>query len=751
MKLSLLQSLRFRMPLVVFLGVSPLIGLAIWYDSSRATQIIHQDTQENMALKAKVLADRVSRWEEMQVLALRNLSRQPDIVSMDAQQQKPVLTSMVKTYQNLYLASTINLDGWNVARSDGKKPNYYGEQPWFLEAKAGNDITYQTLISPTTNQPGLCLSAPIRREKSETKGVAMLCTDLKVLAEQVGTARFGQTGFAFVVDDRGQVLAHPNLEFISGEQLRVNHHPAVKAILSGKSGNFSFADEQGVKWLSYGTRLDNGWGILLLQQEAEVLKDEREFRHLAMAIASVAVLGAGALTWFLADRLIQPIDSLTRAVTGIANGQLNQKLAIQRQDELGILAQSFNQMSVQLQESFEAQETSETANQAKGEFLAHMSHELRTSLSSILGYAKILQRERQILRQIQGLRIIEQSGKHMLTLINDILDFSKTEASKMELQPSKLNFSTFLEGIVGIVKMRALEKGILFHYEAQENLATGIQADEKRLRQVFLNLLDNALKFTDRGEVTLKVSVIDRVKESSAISLPQQTIRFEVIDTGVGISLKQLKKIFQPFEQVGTPELQASGTGLGLAISRQLVKLMGGELKVKSRLGEGSTFWFDLTFPVVEVVAEAPQKQAVQVEGYKGKRRKILVVDDQVEYRSFLLNLLESIGFEVTTAENGKRGLEIASQILPDLILTDLFMGLISGFGMVQELRQKEEFKDLPIIAATASTFEGVEKELRRVGCNAFLRKPIDEKQLLDLLEQYLQLEWVYEELTVDC
>ena len=745
MKLPLLQSLRFRMPLIVWLGVSPLICLAIWYDSSRATQIIHQDTQENLALKAQVLADSVSRWEEMQVLALDNLSRQPAIASMNAQQQKPVLTSMVKTYQNLYLASTINLDGWNVARSDGKKPNYYGDQPWFLEAKAGNDIIYQTLISPTTNQPGLCLSAPIRREKLETLGVARLCTDLKVLAEQIGTARFGQTGFAFVVDDRGQVLAHPNLEFISGEQLTVDQHPAVKAILSGNSGPFSFADEQGVKWLSYGTLLDNGWGILFLQQEAEVLKDEREFQHLAMAIASVAVLGAGALTWFLANRLIQPIDSLTRAVTGIANGQLNQKLAIERQDELGILAQSFNQMSVQLQESFEAKETSETANQAKGEFLAHMSHELRTYLSSILGYAKILQRERQILRQIEGLKIIEQSGKQMLTLINDILDFSKTEASKMELRPSDLHFSTFLEGIVGIVKLRVLEKGILFHYEAQDNLATGIRADEKQLRQVFLNLLDNALKFTDQGKVTLRVSVIDRVKASSATSQPQQTIRFEVIDTGVGISPQQLKKIFQPFEQVGAPERQASGTGLGLAISRQLVKLMGGELKVKSELGKGTTFWFDLTFPVVKVVAQVPQEQAAQVVGYKGKRRKLLVVDDQVEHRSLLLNMLECLGFEVITAENGKRGLEITYKILPDLILTDLFMGSISGFGMVQELRQKEEFKDVPIIAATASTFEGVEKELRRVGCNAFLRKPIDEKQLMALLEQYLQLEWIYE------
>ena len=207
------------MPFVVFLGVAPLLWLAIWYASSRATQIIRQDAQENMALKAKMLAESLSRWEETQVLALRSLSRQPDIVSMNAQRQKPVLNAMVKTYQNLYLASTTNLDGWNVARSDAQNSKDYGDRSWFVGAKGGNEVTYQTLISSTTNQPSLCLSAPIRRENLTIKGVAMLCTKLKVLAEQVSAAQFGKTGYAFIVDRQGQVLAHPDLEFSSGSLL----------------------------------------------------------------------------------------------------------------------------------------------------------------------------------------------------------------------------------------------------------------------------------------------------------------------------------------------------------------------------------------------------------------------------------------------------------------------------------------------------------------------------------------------------
>ena len=761
------------MPFLVLVGVVPLILVAIWYASYRAAEIIRAEAKENMALKGKALADSVSRWEQMQILALQNLSRQPDIVSMNAQQQEPVLREIVQTYEHLYLASTTNIEGWNTARSDGNKPKYYGDRPWFIGAKAGNDLTSQTLISRTTKKPGLCLSTPIRKGKSAILGVGMLCTDLTILTEQVGAIRFGQSGYAFVVDDMGQILAHPDAKLLSGERLTkladMRNYEPFQAILSGDSGHFSFEDEQGVKWLSYGTRLSNNWGIFILQKEAEVLENEKQFRQLSITIASVAIMGAGILTWLLANHLIQPISYLTAAAATVSNGQLDQRVRIRRKDELGVLAKSFNQMAQQLEGSFkdlenrvdertaqlkEAKEIAESANQAKGQFLAHMSHELRTPLSSILEYAKVLQRDRNLYsRQVEGLKVVEQSGNHLLTLIDDILDFSKTEANRMELYASECHLPTFLEGIGGIINLRAIKKAILFKCETDDNLATGIEVDSKRLRQVLINLLGNAVKFTDRGKVTLRVSVIDQIEASLTNPLPQQTIRFEVIDTGIGISPQQLEKIFQPFEQVGNRENYTKGTGLGLTISQQLVELMGSEIKVVSELGNGSTFWFELTLPVVEVVTEAKedkQELAGKVVGYKGKRRKLLLVDNTQEHRLVLVNLLESWGFEVVSAENGKQGLEIATEIRPDLIVTDLFMSLISGFGMVQELRHRPEFKELPIIAISASTFEGLERESKLAGCDTFLSKPIDEEKLVALLGEYLQLEWIFDTSTTE-
>jgi signal transduction histidine kinase/DNA-binding NarL/FixJ family response regulator len=390
----------------------------------------------------------------------------------------------------------------------------------------------------------------------------------------------------------------------------------------------------------------------------------------------------------------------------------------------------------QAKELAEARDNADAANRAKSMFLANMSHELRTPLNAILGYAQLLKRAPNLTsRQVSASDTIQQSGEHLLMLITDILDLSKIEAGKIELQLSPVDTSAFLQGIANIIRIKTEEKALDFRCDIAQDLPAFVEVDQKRLRQVLLNLLSNAVKFTDRGRVDLRVQVLSQSKE-------QVHLYFDVEDSGIGIAGEELEKIFRPFEQVGDEQRRSGGTGLGLSISRQLVRLMGSEIQVKSVPNQGSCFSFEMSARVVESERSASQTNG-QVAGYSGPRKRVMVVDDTDANRAVLTDTLGSLGFDVSEAVNGLEAVTFAQASPPDLILMDVKMPVMDGLEAMRQMQQMPDLRMVPVIAVSAGVTRDEQDECMAAGAKAFLTKPIENASMLEEIGRLLELTWI--------
>jgi signal transduction histidine kinase/DNA-binding NarL/FixJ family response regulator len=377
----------------------------------------------------------------------------------------------------------------------------------------------------------------------------------------------------------------------------------------------------------------------------------------------------------------------------------------------------------------------------RSEFMAQISHELRTPLNAILGYAQILRRDKRLTqRQSSGLATIQASGQHLLMLINDILDLSLIEADKLELRAVEFQLAPFLRVVGDIVRVKAEEKGLAFTEELAEGLPAVVRADDRRLRQVLLNLLGNAIKFTDRGAVVLRVQVVGEVQPTATGTA---RLRFEIEDTGLGISAGQIERIFQPFEQAGEALRREGGAGLGLAISRQLVRLMGGNIEVSSEIGEGSLFWFELDMPL-STAAPSPAREPNAL-GYAGPRRTILIVDDAPSSRAMMADGLAAYGFETLEAANGQEGLERAERQVVDLVVMDTMMPVMDGLEATRRIRATPALAGIPVIAVSAAAAPEDEARCLAAGADAFVAKPAAPDRLFELITDCLGLEPIHD------
>ncbi|MCW5201461.1 AAA family ATPase [Desulfobulbus sp. US4] len=409
------------------------------------------------------------------------------------------------------------------------------------------------------------------------------------------------------------------------------------------------------------------------------------------------------------------------------------------------VAERTHALEQEITERKRAEEKATAASKAKSDFLSNMSHEFRTPLNVILGFAQILERDLALSEEQQGqIAIINRHANLLLSLINEVLDLAKIESGLITLDETSFDLDIFLDSLKETFHQRAVDKGLFFTITKDENLLRSIKTDERKLHQILINLIGNAFKFTRTGGISLRVRSAKSTTETGGI----QMLYCDVEDTGIGIDLEHQKKIFSPFIQSSASVDQSVGTGLGLSITQQFIKLMGGDIEVSSTPDIGSIFRFKVA---IEESEHAEVKRSSRSPRSRGiapgqKKNRLLIIDDVVENRKILVELLTGIGFRVKEASNGAQGIEICQSWQPDLIWMDIRMPVMDGYEATREIRKKTAGKDVIIIALTAQKFGNEREKALKAGCNDFISKPYREEELLGTLKKHLGVQFIYQD-----
>ena len=601
------------------------------------------------------------------------------------------------------------------------------------EIKLGDSFAPIFYVSPFTGKSAVTLAKPIRNREGIRQGIVLIDLNLeridRIVRERTGLGESGETYLVGSLVSKNSFISRDSdstEEFPQGIS-----SPGIDAAMRGISGyglyrNYENSPVLGVyRWLN-----DRDLALLVEICQDEAFAPARQLASNIIIVGLISVFG-----------LLLGINWLSR------------QLSLSRQK----LEDYSHQLEVKAKEA-------ETANRAKSIFLANMSHELRTPLNAILGFAQLMDRDVTITSgQKESLAIINRSGEHLLNLINDVLEMSKIEAGRIVVNLEPFDLHQLLQTIREMFQIRAEEKQLSFNFVLAPDLPRYIVSDCRKLRQVIINLLGNAVKFTHSGGVTLRVksdrAIHNTVNNSVLVTPPYNTsdeeaplkLLFEVEDTGKGIADREIDKLFQPFVQTFVGIKSEGGTGLGLAISHQFVKLMGGDIQVSSKVGKGSTFYFDIKV----LLARSPT-----IDKLLGKKRvlkvapeqplyRILIVDDRQENRELLTQLLQTVGFSTRTANNGVEAIELWQEWHPHLIWMDIRMPVMDGYTAIKkikQLQQQEQKEPTVIIALTASAFEEQRAKILAAGCDDFVSKPFQEQVIFDKMAKYLGIEYIYAE-----
>ena len=657
-----------------------------------------------------------------------------------------------------------------------ERPTRYDPRtrPWYILAKDNPGKVMRTSPYPSVTAKDVNIGVVTALTDYDGTLYGVLGTDITLvnLTTYITGFKVSNARKMLLIDDNGTVLAAPDENWLFRkvpDLLAADAQQLMKTL----RGSVSLATPEGPQYAYVHTSPATGWKLIALVPALEIEKEIERVVFTSVVTFSLGLVLLSIVTLIgLYHYILHPVGNLTESTKYIKQtGDLGHRFKINTKDEIKELADAFNAMIEGLSSSERRLRESqqelqqqrdhleervkertvelEAANRAKSMFLANMSHEIRTPLNAILGFTQLLLRDPDLQPSHRSsLETIKRSGEYLLKLLDDVLEMSKIEATRATVNAGRCDLNGLLDDLEGMFGVLTREKGLFLEIIRMGTVPRWIWADEQKLWQILNNLLGNAVKFTDRGGVILRLRIAPEAQHNEDMTAADGNplrLLFEVEDTGHGIPEDERARIFSHFEQLTIGSRMKGGTGLGLAISKAYVELMGGAITVSGKVGTGSVFQFDLATREVPD-QEPPQPILRQVTGLKGGERpyRILVVDDNEVNREILLKLLHSVGFRVREAADGREACSVFKSWHPDLVLMDLVMPVMDGFEAIQAIRSQPTGEGIPLIAVSASVLSEDQERVMAVGADAFLRKPFTGEELFELIKRHLKVDYIY-------